>query len=66
MTRDLSLLHNVQACPAVHPLSYSTDAGGRSPLYYSGRGVSLTTHLHQTPKSRMIGAKPSLLHLFKA
>jgi len=42
-----------------HPASYSMGTGAPSP-WESGRGMKLTTHLHQVPRLRICGDIPPL------
>jgi len=49
----LRLLSCVQISTEAHPASYPTGIGGSFPGVKRGRGVTLTTHLHLVPRSRM-------------
>jgi hypothetical protein len=46
--------HRVQIGSGAHAASYTMGTGGSSPGRQSGRGVTLTTHLHLVPRSRMV------------
>jgi hypothetical protein len=53
---NFSLHHRVQTCSGDHPASYPMGTRGFFHRGKSDRGVTLTTHLHLVPRSRMRGA----------
>jgi hypothetical protein len=51
--KDFSCNLCVQTGSEAHPASYTMGTGGPFPEAKSGRGVTLTTHPHLVPRSRM-------------
>jgi hypothetical protein len=51
--KDFSSSHCVQTSSGAHPASCTMGIGGPLPGRKRGRGVTLTTHPHLMPRSRM-------------
>jgi hypothetical protein len=52
--KDFSSSHCVQTGSGAHPASCTMGTGGPLPRVKRGLGVTLTTHPHLVPRSRMI------------